>query len=327
MNTPDPDGTDQLRASAPVLRRSELSTPGSSMAMMEKAATSGADLVFCDLEDSVAPAEKIAARQRVVQALTTLDWSRTARAVRINEVNGSFGYEDIVTVVQGAGHVLDALVLPKVRAPRDVWFVDTLLQAIEAQLSRPPRIRLEVLIEEAEALARVEEIAGCCDRIDALVFGPGDLAASLGCDTATIGGSDEQAYPGDMWHHARTRILVAARAAGLVAIDGPYADVRDGQGYRREAVRARALGFEGKWAIHPSQIPVANEVFAPTPAAVDHARRVIDAHAQAELRGLGATVVDGAMVDAASVRRQRDVLAIADALPVESVDREPGNRD
>ena len=284
------------------LRRSELSTPGTSEKMMAKAAGGDADLVFLDLEDAVAPAEKEGARAPIVEALTGLDWGRKTRAVRINGTHTQWCHEDVVEIVRGAGAVLDVIIIPKVKAPRDVWFVDTLLSQLETALGLPPgRIGLEVLIEETEALARVEEIAACCARLEALILGVGDLSASQGIRTGHIGDASER-YPGDMWHYARNRMIVAARANGLDAVDGPYANFRNDDGYRREARWAATLGAVGKWVIHPNQVPIANEVFAPTEQEVAQARAVVEAVRAAEAAGEGAANLNGMMIDAATAR-------------------------
>jgi citrate lyase subunit beta/citryl-CoA lyase len=283
------------------LRRSELSTPGSSDKMLAKAAASAADLVFLDLEDSVAPGEKPAARARIAEALNTLDWGAKTRAIRINGVNTPWGYRDLIEVVSAAGAMIDVVIVPKVKAPRDIWFVETLLDRLEAELGLDHHIGIEALIEETEALARVEEIAGCSDRLEALILGVGDLSASQGIRTGHIGDSAAR-YPGDMWHYARNRMIVAARANGLDAVDGPYANFRNPDGYRREAGWAATLGCVGKWAIHPSQIELANEVFAPTTEEVTRARRAIEAVDAAEAGGIGSANLDGVMVDAATAR-------------------------
>ncbi len=282
--------------------------------MLEKAAASRADLVFLDLEDSVAPGEKANARATVIQALTELNWAAKTRAVRINDVNSEYGYEDIIEVVEQAGAAVDTIILPKVRGARDVLFVDTLLTAIETKHRWTRRIGLEVLIEEVDALIEVERISRCTPRIEALIFGPGDFAASQGIVTESIGTGDESLYPGDMWHYARNKIVVAARSAGLDAIDGPYAAFRDDEGYLREAVRSRTLGFVGKWAIHPNQVGIANDVYAPTADRVERAKRLIAAYKAAEAEGLGAVAIDGDMVDAASVRTLREVVATAELI-------------
>lgn len=282
------------------LRRSELSTPGTSEKMMAKAAASPADLVFLDLEDSVAPAEKPRARGLVVEALNGLDWGAKVRAVRINGVHTEWAHDDLIEVVTGAGAGLDLVIVPKVKAPRDVWFVETLLSQLEAKLGLSP-IGIEALIEETEALARVEDIAACSPRLEALILGVGDLSASQGIRTGHIGDVDAR-YPGDMWHYARNRMIVAARANGIDAIDGPYANFRNPDGYRRDAGWAATLGCVGKWAIHPSQIEIANEVFAPTADEVDRARQAVEAVREAEEAGAGAATLNGVMIDAATAR-------------------------
>ena len=287
------------------LRRSELSTPGSNERMIARAAASSADLVFLDLEDSVAPNEKVAARKRVIDALNGLDWGKKTRAVRINNVETEYAYEEVIELAEKAGDKLDLIIIPKVKAPRDLWFVDTLLSGVEMRLKRKRRIGLEVLIEEVEALINVEEIARCTPRLEAIIFGPGDFSASQGVRFPAKGAAG---YPGDMWHYARNKIVVAARAAGIDTIDGPFADFHDPEGYRREATWASILGFVGKWAIHPSQIDIANEFFSPTKAEVERARRLEAAYAKAEAEGLGAVTFDGVMIDAASVRIIRNVI-------------------
>jgi citrate lyase subunit beta / citryl-CoA lyase len=287
--------------SATRLRRSELSTPGTSPKMMAKAAASTADLVFLDLEDSVAPAEKKAARALVGDALLAHDWGTKTRAVRVNGVHTRWAHGDLVEVVTRAGAVLDVVIVPKVTAPRDVWFVETLLDQLEADLGLDHRIGIEVLIEETEALARVEEIAAASPRLEALILGVGDLSASQGIRVGHIGEAADR-YPGDMWHYARNRMIVAARAHGLDAIDGPYANYHNPDGYRREAGWAATLGCVGKWAIHPSQLDIANEVFAPTAEEVELARRAVAAVRAAEDSGAGAASLGGTMIDAATAR-------------------------
>lgn len=282
------------------LRRSELSTPGTSMKMMEKAAASAADLVFLDLEDAVAPGEKVAARKPIVEALKTLDWGTKTRAVRINSTGTVWCHDDLVEVVAGAGANIDVIIIPKVKAPRDVWFVDTLLNQMEMKLGLPiGKIGIEILIEETEALARVEEIAGCCPRLEALILGVGDLSASQGMRLGHIGVTNESRYPGDVWHYARNRMIVAARANGLDAIDGPWGDFKDAEGYKREGAWVSTLGAVGKWCIHPSQIELANECFSPTEREVARAKQVVEAVRAAEG---GAANLNGTMIDAATAR-------------------------
>ena len=295
------------------LRRCELSTPGSSEKMMVKAAASAADLVFLDLEDAVAPNEKVSARGKIVHALQNLDWGTKTRAVRINSLDTEYAYQDIIEVVEAAGDSLDLIIIPKVKNARDVWWVDCLLTQIETRLSRTRPIGLEVLIEEVEAMINVEEIAQASSRLEALIFGPGDYSASQGVNTKAVGGSDSL-YPGDIWHYARNKIVIAARAAGIEAIDGPYAMFKDPEGYRRECDRSSVLGFVGKWAIHPAQIEISTEVFSPSKDEVAHARTLSTAYAEAEANGLGAVAVDGDMVDAASVRILRNTIRKADLM-------------
>jgi citrate lyase subunit beta / citryl-CoA lyase len=282
------------------LRRSELSTPGTSEKMMAKAAQSAADLVFLDLEDAVAPPDKEAARPLIVNALNGLDWGSKTRAVRINGTHTHWCADDLIEVVSGAGANIDVIIVPKVKAPRDVWFVDTLLSQLEHKLGlEPGRIGLELLIEETEALARVEEIAGCCPRLEALILGVGDLSASQGMRLGHIGVNKELGYPGDVWHYARNRMIVAARANGLDAIDGPWGDFKDGEGYRRDASWVSTLGAVGKWCIHPSQIEIANDVFSPTEREVARAKEVLEAVNAGEGK---ASNLNGVMVDAATAR-------------------------
>jgi len=284
------------------LRRSELSTPATNEKMIAKAATSDADLAFLDLEDSVAPAAKAGARSNVVRGLTHFDWGTTTRAYRINGVRTPWCHDDIIEVVTGAGAAVEVIIVPKVKAPRDVWFVDDLLTQLERRLDLlVGGIGLEVLIEEAEALARVEEIAGCSPRIEALILGVGDLAASQGMRTGHIGDGQNR-YPGDVWHYARNRMIVAARAAGIDPIDGPYANYANPDGYREQCAWSATLGAVGKWCIHPSQIAIANEVYAPTADEIERATRIVTAVREAEERGDGAASVGGVMVDAATTR-------------------------
>jgi citrate lyase subunit beta/citryl-CoA lyase len=295
------------------LRRSELSTPATSEKLIAKAAGSDADLVFLDLEDSVAPAAKEGARANVVRGLNELDWGGKTRAYRINGVPTPWCHGDLIEVVTGAGANIDVVIVPKVKAARDVWFVDDLLTQLERRLGLPEgRVGLELLVEETEALAYVEDIAACSPRTEALILGVGDLSASQGIRAGHggggHGGSAAAPYPGDMWHYARNRMIVAARAHGLDAIDGPYANFRDADGYRQEAAWAATLGAVGKWCIHPSQVPIANEVFAPTAGEIERAARIVSAVREAEQQGLGAASLGGVMIDAATMRIFETVL-------------------
>jgi len=296
---------------APRARRSELATPASSEKMCAKAPTAGADLVFLDLEDACAPAAKEQARGIAVAALRDQDWGRVVRAVRINGLDTIWCHDDIIEVVTGALDHLDVLIVPKARTARDVWWVDVLLTQLEAKLGITKRIGLEVLIEDAEGLANAVEIARASDRLEAVIFGAGDLSASL---HARVDGNFDPVseYPGDFWHHARAQVVMAARVAGVDAIDAPYPAYQDPSGYRRTAVHGSLLGFDGKWAIHPSQIAIANEVFSPTADEIAAARQSIETYREAEARGIGAIGEDGRLVDAAHMRLAENTLLKAD---------------
>ena len=294
----------------PRLRRSELTTPGSDPKMLVKAAASSADVVVIDLEDAVAPSAKEHARAHAVAALSGLSWGQSARAVRINAVETPWCHDDLIAVVSDPATAPDVVVVPKVYGPREVWFVDDLLSQLERKHGlEPGRIGLEILIEDVRALARVEEIASCSPRIEALVLGVGDLAASQGMRLGHIGAGS--VYPGDIWHHARTRMIVAARAAGVEAIDGPHADYADMDGFDRTSQTFALLGGSGRWCIHPSQIEHANRAFAPTPQEIAEAERVVAAVTAAAARGDGAALLDGTMIDPATARNFELVLARA----------------
>ncbi len=287
-------------------RRVQLAVPGSSDKMMRKAAESQADHVFLDLEDSVAPSAKVAARAQVVEALKTLDWRGKTRCVRINDLRTRYAYGDIIEVVRGAAGHLDTIMIPKATDARDIWFMDTLLEQLEADLGLKIPIGIEALIEEVHGMQNVERIAAASPRLEALILGVGDYSASQKMDPRSVIGTT--GYPGDLWHYARFRMVVAARANGLDPIDGPYSDFRNPEGYREECRRGLIVGCAGKWALHPAQIPIALEVFTPPAEEVAHARKMIAAYKAAEASGLGAIQIDGEMIDAASVRILQNVL-------------------
>ena len=243
------------------LRRCQLSVPGSSEKMMSKAAALGVDFVFLDLEDAVAPSEKRASRARIVNALNNLDWGRSVRCVRVNDLTTEYAYEDIIEVVEGARENLDVIMLPKAMSPADVQFVDKLLTMMEKKLGLKKRIGIDVLIEEVEAMMQVDAIAASTPRLECLIFGMGDYSASQGVSIRDIGG--DGGYPGDIWHYQRQKMTIACRANKIDAVDGPFADFKQPDVYREEARRAMILGMVGKWAIHPSQVEIAHEVFSP----------------------------------------------------------------
>ncbi|MDT7647061.1 MAG: citrate lyase subunit beta / citryl-CoA lyase [Pseudonocardiales bacterium] len=294
-------------------RRSELATPASNEWMFAKAAGSGADLVFLDLEDACAPAEREAARGKAAAALRDLDWGRTIRAIRMNGVDTRWAYGDVIEVVTAAREALDVIIVPKVRSARDVWWVDVLLTQVEQTLGLTKKIALEVLIEETEGLENVGEIARASPRLEAVIFGAGDFSASQGARVDTNFDPIVD-YPGDMWHYARARIVVAARSAGIDAIDAPFPNYQAPDAYRVAAQNAGAMGYVGKWAIHPSQVEIANEVFAPTEDEIEHARKVVAAYREAEAAGRGASGLDGMLVDAAHLRHADNITRKAELL-------------
>lgn len=291
-------------------RRCQLSVPGSNEAMLKKGAASDADHVFCDLEDAVAPSAKVEAREKIVWALNNLDWGKKTRCVRINDVNTEWCHGDIITVVEKAGNNLDTIMLTKPCSAADVVFLDRMLLQLEKKLKLDRCIGIEVLIEEVRALQNVEDISRCSDRLECLIFGMGDYSGSQGIDTREIGGNG--GYPGDIFHFARFRITMAARAQGIDAVDGPYSNFKNDEGYRVEANKARALGMVGKWAIHPSQIGSAQAVFSPKAEDIARARKMATAYREAEAKGLGAAQVDGVMIDLAVLRLVQNTLDKAD---------------
>ncbi|MXY06652.1 MAG: CoA ester lyase [Gammaproteobacteria bacterium] len=295
-------------------RRCQLSVPGSSEKMMAKAAGLDLDHVFLDLEDAVAPNAKADARGQVVEAINGLEWQPRTVCVRINDVETEWCHDDIIEVVTGAGAKLDTLMLTKAKRAADVIFVHLMLDQLEQKLGLTRRIGIECLIEEVEGMMNVNEIAACSDRLECLVFGMGDYSASQQMQIATVGGSG--AYPPDLWHYPRYQMTIACRANGIDPVDGPYANFRNPEAYRKEAERAYALGMAGKWAIHPSQIELANEVFTPSAADVASARAQKAAYDEALAQGVGSINVDGVMVDAASIRIVQNTIDRADLIGI-----------
>jgi malyl-CoA/(S)-citramalyl-CoA lyase len=290
--------------------------------MLEKAPRSGADVVFLDLEDAVAPDDKEQARANIIEALKTHDWSKCAVSIRMNGLDTHYAYRDLVDIVETCGDKLDTVLIPKVGSAADVHFVATMLSQIEAHKGFKP-INIHILIETALGMANVEEIARACpERMEAMVFGVADYAASVRARTTQIGGANPEygmltdpdengrrAYHwGDQWHFGISRMVAACRAYGLRPIDGPFGDFSDPEGYKVAARRAAALGCEGKWAIHPSQVELANEVFTPTAKEVERARRILDEMAKAAREGKGAVSLDGRLIDAASIRMAENVV-------------------
>ncbi len=297
------------------LQRSELAVPGSSPGMFEKALVSEADFIFLDCEDAVAPDDKADARKNIIAALNDLDWRGHGKtiSVRINGLDTHYMYRDVVDIVEQAGDKLDTILIPKVGTAADVYVVNCLVTQIEDAAGREHSLGLEALIETTLGMANVEDIARSGNRLEALHFGVADYAASCRARTVVIGGLNPD-YPGDQWHASLQRMLVACRAFGLRAIDGPFGDFNDPDGYVDAAKRAAALGFEGKWAIHPSQIALANEVMSPPAAEVERARRVLQALEEAQAAGRGAAQLDGRLIDAASARMAENIVRQAEAV-------------
>jgi malyl-CoA/(S)-citramalyl-CoA lyase len=299
---------------SPRLHRSELAVPGSNVRMLEKAPDLGADIIMLDLEDAVAPDDKAQARRNVIDALREQDFSRCSTSVRINGLDTHYCYRDIVDVVEQAGDCVDTILIPKVSCAGDVHLVGTLLTQIEEATGLERRIGISVLIETSIGMVNVDEIASACpERMEAMVFGVADYAASIQSHTTSIGGIDPNYAVGpdlgDQWHYPLSRIAVTARAHGLRPIDGPYGDFTDPEGYIASARRAAVLGYEGKWAIHPSQIALANQVFTPPERLIERTHRIIAAMREAAQDGKGAVSLDGRLIDAASIRMAENLLA------------------
>jgi malyl-CoA/(S)-citramalyl-CoA lyase len=303
------------------LHRSELAVPASNPKMIDKASRCAADVIFLDLEDSVAPDDKPRARQNAIAALNDIDWGGKTLSVRVNGLDTQYTYRDVIEVVEACPR-LDLLFLPKVGVACDVYALDVLVTQIETAHGRTKRLGFEVMIETALGLCNVESIAQSSRRLEAMCFGSGDFAASTGARTTTIGGLNRdygvlsepdtngtRAYfQMDPWHAAQARIVTACRAYGLRPIDGPYSNFNDADGFRASSMRAAALGFEGRMLIHPSQIEGANNVFSPAPDEVARARRIVEAMAQAARDGKGAASLDGRMIDIANIRMAQRLL-------------------
>ena len=299
------------------LQRSELAVPGSSPNMFEKALKSKADFVFLDLEDAVAPDDKLMARKNVIDALVDLDWRGAGKtiSVRINSIDTHYMYRDVVDIVEKAGERLDTILLPKAGTFSDIYMISAMLNQIETAKGLKNRIGLEVLIETTLGMANVIEIArfGRNERLEAMHFGVADYAASCRARTTVIGGLNPN-YPGDQWHADLSQMLVACRAFGLRAIDGPFGDFNDPESYKDAARRSAALGFEGKWAIHPSQIELANDVFTPPESEVSHAKQILIALEEAAKEGRGAAQLNGRMIDAASAKMAENIVNTDNAI-------------
>lgn len=289
-------------------RRSNLSVPGHVEKMHQKARDSAADIVMFDLEDSVPLDKKQAARAQVIQSLLSLDWHAKTVTVRCNALDTPFGYRDLIDIVENAGQVIDSVVVPKVDHPGDIHFVHRLLQGIEMDKQRLNRIGIEASIESAEGLENVSLTARASNRLISLVFGIADYSASIGARLSSVSGhgeAEEDVYPGHRWHFPLSRIIMAAKANGLLVMDAPFGNFKDLEGLRRSADMSNALGCDGKWVIHPGQIDVVNAVFSPSPEEIERARMVIEAYEAVVESGRGAVSLDGSMVDNATIRLAR----------------------
>jgi malyl-CoA/(S)-citramalyl-CoA lyase len=316
-----------IEQATPRLHRSELAVPGTNPALFKKAAQSKADIIFLDCEDAVAPDDKEQARRNIIQGLNEVDWGRKTMMVRINGLDTHYMYRDVVDIVEACPR-LDMILIPKVGVAQDVYAVDMLVTQIESAKQRDTRIGFEVLIETALGMANVETIAQSSRRLEAMSFGVADYAASTRARTTVIGGvnkdsgvltdkdadGNRQYFWSDPWHAAQTRMLVACRAYGLRPIDGPFGDFNDPEGYIAAANRAAVLGYEGKWAIHPSQIELANQAYTPSAAEVTRAGRIMEAMAQAAKEGRGAVSLDGRLIDIASIRMAQALIAKANSI-------------
>jgi malyl-CoA/(S)-citramalyl-CoA lyase len=305
------------------LNRSELAVPGSQPQLFDKAAKSTADIVFLDLEDAVAPDDKAQARKNVIQAIGDLDWGSKALSVRVNGLDTHYMYRDVVDVLEQASERLDLLMIPKVGTAADIYAVDMLCTQVETAKGRKKRVGFEMIVETALGMQNVHAIAAASKRNESLHFGVADYAASTRARTTTIGGVNadyavltdpladggREVHWGDMWHYALARMVVAARANGLRPLDGPFGNFSDPDGFKAAARRAAALGCEGKWAIHPSQVDLANEVMSPSEAEVTRAKRILAAMDEAAKAGKGAVSLDGRLIDYASIR-QAEVLVM-----------------
>ena len=302
--------------------RCQLFGPGSNTKLFPKMAASAADVINLDLEDSVAPSDKDVARANVIEALNTVDWGNKYMSVRINGLDTPYWYRDVVDVLEQAGDRLDQIMIPKVGCAADVYAVDALVTAIERAKGRTKPISFEVIIESSAGIAHVEEIAASSPRLQAMSLGAADFAASMGMQTTGIGGTQENYYMlrdgekhwSDPWHWAQAAIVAACRTHGVLPVDGPFGDFSDDEGYIAQAKRSATLGMVGKWAIHPKQIALANQVFTPSDEAVSEAREILAAMEQAKANGEGATVYKGRLVDIASIKQAEVIVAQAELI-------------
>jgi malyl-CoA/(S)-citramalyl-CoA lyase len=302
--------------------RCQLFGPGSNVKLFEKMAASAADVINIDLEDSVAPTDKEAARANTIKAINEVDWGKKTLSVRINGLDSGWWYRDVVDLLEQAGERLDLIMIPKVGCAADIYAVDALVTSIETAMGRKKKIGFEVIIESAAGISHVEEIAAASPRLQAMSLGAADFAASMGMSTTGIGGTQENYYMlregknywSDPWHWAMAAIVAACRTHGVLPVDGPFGDFSDDDGFRVQARRAATLGMVGKWAIHPKQIALANEIFTPSAEAVQEAREILEAMEAAKARGEGATTYKGRLVDIASIKQAEVIVRMAEMI-------------
>jgi malyl-CoA/(S)-citramalyl-CoA lyase len=302
--------------------RCQLFGPGSRPVIFGKMAASAADVINLDLEDAVAPNDKAEARKNIIAATHEIDWGKKTLSVRINGLDTPWWYRDVVDLLEGASERLDLIMIPKVGNAKDVYAVDALVTAVEAAMGRKKRIGLELIIETAAGIAHVEEIAASSPRLQAMSLGAADFAASMGMQTTGIGGTQEnyymaregQKYWSDPWHWAQAAIVAACRTHGVLPVDGPFGDFSDDEGFRAQALRSATLGMVGKWAIHPTQVALANEVFTPSDAAITEAREILAAMEEAQKSGSGAATYKGRLIDIASVRQAEVIVRQAELI-------------
>ena len=302
--------------------RCQLFGPGSRPSIFEKMAASAADVINLDLEDSVAPDDKAEARTNIIGAIGDIDWGRKTLSVRINGLDTPFWYRDVVDLLENASDRLDQIMIPKVGNASDIYAVDALVSAVEAAKGRTKKLAFEVIIETAAGISHVEDIAAASPRLQAMSLGAADFAASMGMQTTGIGGTQEsyymnrdgQKYWADPWHWAQAAIVAACRTHGVLPVDGPFGDFSDDEGFRAQALRSATLGMVGKWAIHPKQVALANEVFTPSGAAVTEAREILAAMEEAKRTGQGAAVYKGRLVDLASIRQAEVIVRQAEMI-------------
>jgi citrate lyase subunit beta/citryl-CoA lyase len=299
-----------MSASPSKLTRSQLFVPASRMDMIEKAAKSSADMIIIDLEDSVAPIQKEASRDNVIEALQNIDFGVRVRMFRINALDTSYAYHDVIDIVEQVGENVDLIMLPKVQSQGDLQFLDTLLTQVESHVGLTNTLGIEAQIESASGYLNLKEIGGSSNRLESVIFGPGDYASSMQMPLEFIGEADshDAVYPGHRWHAVMHTLVAVARANGLRCVDGPYADFKDEEGFENACRIALAMGYDGKQCIHPSQLAIANRIFSPSKSQISRAEAILEAYEEALAEGTGAISLDGKMIDQVNLRLAENTL-------------------